>query len=97
MGLDLGSGRGHSGKGGSSTRRHFGGAWVGFCWDLRWVPRSRCFGLLSNLCSFVHKELKGLLWDNGFESATTTMIGNTIFGGAAAAMGLFTFTFMGGT
>uniref|UniRef100_A0A7N2MLW3 Bulb-type lectin domain-containing protein n=1 Tax=Quercus lobata TaxID=97700 RepID=A0A7N2MLW3_QUELO len=53
--------------------------------------------LLSNLCSFVHKELKGLLWDEGFESATTTMIDNTTVGGAVAAMGLFMFTFTGGT
>ena len=44
----------------------------------------------------MHKELKGLLWDDGFESTTTTMIDNTTAGGAAAAMGLFTFTFTGG-
>ncbi|KAK4606458.1 hypothetical protein RGQ29_000617 [Quercus rubra] len=44
--------------------------------------------LLSNLYSFVHKELKGLLWDDGFESATTTTtttIGDTTAGVAAAA------------
>ncbi|KAK7856803.1 putative protein phosphatase 2c 66 [Quercus suber] len=43
--------------------------------------------LLSNLYSFAHRELKGLLWDDGFESATTTTttIGNTTAGGAAAA------------
>ncbi|KAG7949797.1 hypothetical protein I3843_13G081000 [Carya illinoinensis] len=29
--------------------------------------------LLSNLYSAVHKEVKGLLWDDGFESATSTI------------------------
>ncbi|GMY10860.1 probable protein phosphatase 2C 23 [Fagus crenata] len=48
--------------------------------------------LLSNLYSFVHKELKGLLWDDGFESATVNGNSNSTTAPVSSSSGCSVFS-----